>query len=164
MGTMETGPIAIRNGQAQWAKEKLWNTATDFHFEALYESGVKLIYSSRVRGGVTFQGSDGWVWVNRGAIEASPMSLLDYEPSASEVRLYRSDNHQRNFVDCVLSRKEPIAPIEHAHRSITIAHLGNIALRLGRDVRWDPKKEAFLGDDAANQMLSRPMRKPWTIS
>ncbi len=92
------------------------------------------------------------------------MSLLDYEPSASEVRLYRSDNHQRNFIDCVLSRKEPIAPIEHAHRSITIAHLGNIALRLGRDVRWDPKKEAFLGDDAANQMLSRPMRKPWTIS
>ena len=164
MGTMETGPIAIRNGQAQWAKEKLWNTATDFHFEAMYESGVKLIYSSRVRAGVTFQGSDGWVWVNRGAIEASPMSLLDYEPSASEVRLYRSENHQRNFIDCVLSRQEPIAPIEHAHRSITIAHLGNIALRLGRDVRWDPKKESFLSDGAANQMLSRPMRKPWTIS
>ncbi len=163
MGTELTGPIAIRNGQATWAKEKIWNTATDFHFEAIYASGVKLIYSSRVRGGVTFQGSDGWVWVNRGAIEASPLSLLDYEPAENEVRLYRSANHSRNFIDCVLSRQEPVAPIEHAHRSITIAHLGNISLRLGRDVRWDPQAERFRNDEKANEMLSRPMRKPWTL-
>jgi len=163
MGTELTGPIAIRNGQATWAKEKIWNTATDFHFEAIYASGVKLIYSSRVRGGVTFQGSDGWVWVNRGAIEASPLSLLDYEPAENEVRLYRSANHSRNFIDCVLSRQAPVAPIEHAHRSITIAHLGNISLRLGRDVRWDPQAERFQNDEKANEMLSRPMRKPWTL-
>lgn len=163
MGTELTGPVAIRNGQATWAKERLWNTATDFHFEAMYESGVKMIYSSRVRGGVTFQGSDGWVWVNRGAIEASPISLLDYEPGEKEVRLYRSTNHVGNFIDCVLSRKETVAPIEQAHRSITIAHLGNISLRLGRDVKWDPKAERFIGDEQANTMLSRPMRKPWSL-
>jgi len=103
------------------------------------------------------------VWVNRGAIETSPMSLLDYEPGPNDVRLYRSDNHYRNFIDCVISRQEPIAPIEQAHRSISIAHLGNISLRLGRDLRWDPKEERFLGDEAATQMLSRPMRKPWAI-
>ena len=164
MGTELTGPVAIRNGQAQWAREKLWNTATDYYFEAIYENGVKLIVSSRVRGGVTFEGSDGWVWVNRGAIEASPLSLLDYEPGPGGVRLYRSDHHMRNFIDCVISRKEPVAPIEQAHRSITIAHLGNISLRLGRDLRWDPKTERVLDDDAANQMLSRPMRKPWTLA
>jgi predicted dehydrogenase len=163
MGTVLTGPVAIRNGQAQWAKEKLWNTATDYYFEAIYENGVKLIVSSRVRGGVTFEGSDGRVWVNRGSIETSPMSLLDYEPGPNDVHLYRSDNHYRNFIDCVISRQEPIAPIEQAHRSISIAHLGNISLRLGRDLRWDPKQERVLGDDAANQMLSRPMRKPWAI-
>jgi predicted dehydrogenase len=164
MGTVLTGPVAIRNGQAQWAKEKLWNTATDYYFEAIYENEVKLVVSSRVRGGVTFEGSDGQVWVNRGGIETSPMSLLDYEPGPNEVRLYRSDNHYRNFIDCVNSRQEPIAPIEQAHRSISIAHLGNISLRLGRDLRWDPKQERVLDDDAANQMLSRPMRKPWAIS
>jgi len=164
MGTVLTGPVAIRNGQAQWAKEKLWNTATDYCFEAIYENEVKLVVSSRVRGGVTFEGSDGQVWVNRGGIETSPMSLLDYEPGPNEVRLYRSDNHYRNFIDCVNSRQEPIAPIEQAHRSISIAHLGNISLRLGRDLRWDPKQERVLDDDAANQMLSRPMRKPWAIS
>jgi predicted dehydrogenase len=163
MGTELTGPVAIRNGQATWAKEKLWNTATDFYFEAIYENGVKMIYSSRVRGGVTFQGSDGWVWVNRGAIEASPMSLLDYEPGPGEVQLYKSGNHSRNFIDCVISRQETAAPIEKAHRSITIAHLGNISLRLGRDVRWDPKAERFLNDDAANAMLSRPVRKSWNM-
>ncbi len=164
MGTELTGPVAIRNGQAQWAKEKLWNTATDYYFEAIYETGVKLIVSSRVRGGVTFEGSDGWVWVNRGSIEASPLSLLDYEPGPTGVRLYRSEHHMRNFIDCVISRQEPVAPIEQAHRSITIAHLGNISLRLGRDLRWDPKTERVLDDDTANQMLSRPMRKPWKLS
>jgi hypothetical protein len=64
----------------------------------------------------------------------------------------------------VISRHEPIAPIEQAHRSISNAHLGNISLRLGWDLRRDPKQERFLGDDAANQMLARPMRKPWAIS
>jgi len=163
MGTELSGPVAIRGGQATWAKEKLWNTATDFHFEAIYASGVKLIYSSRVRGGVTFEGTEGSVWVNRGAIEATPLSLLDYEPSEKEVRLYRSTNHSRNFIDCVLSRNPPVAPIEQAHRSITIAHLGNISLILGRDLRWDPETERVQNDQKANEMLSRPMRKPWTL-
>jgi hypothetical protein len=63
----------------------------------------------------------------------------------------------------VISRSEPIAPIEQAHRSISIAHLGNISLRLGRDLRWDPKEEKIIGDDAASQMLARPMRKPWKL-
>ncbi len=163
MGTELTGPVAIKNGQAQWAKEKLWNTATDFTYDAVYESGVTLTVSSRVRGGVTFQGTDGWVWVNRGAIEASPQTLLDYTPAPNEINLYKSTDHFRNFIDCVLSRKEPIAPIEQAHRSISIAHLGNISLRLGRDIRWDPVAEKVIGDDTANGMLSRPLRKPWKI-
>ena len=163
MGTELTGPVAIRNGQAQWAKEKIWNTAVDYTFDAIYASGVRMTVSSRVRSGVTFQGTDGWVWVNRGAIEASPLSLLDWQPKDGDVRLYRSEHHYRNFIDCVISRKEPIAPIEQAHRSITIAHLGNISLRLGRDLRWDPDREQMIGDDAANGMLKRPMRKPWAI-
>ena len=163
MGMELSGPVAIRNGQASWAREKLWNTATDFQFEALYANDVKMIYSSRVRGGVTFQGSEGWVWVNRGAIEASPMTLLDYEPGPNDIQLYRSANHTSTFIDCVISRKETVAPIEQAHRSITVAHLGNISLRLGRDLSWDPVAERFLNDEKANDMLSRPVRKTWAI-
>jgi len=163
MGTELTGPVAIRNGQATWAKEKLWNTATDFHFEAVYASGVKLICSSRVRQGVTFQGADGWVWVNRGAIESSPLQLLDYRPGAGEIQLPRSASHARNFIDSIFSRQQPIAPIEQAHRSISIAHLGNISLRLGRDLTWDPDQERFPNDEAANRLLSRPYRQPWSL-
>jgi len=164
MGTELTGPAAIRNGQAQWAKEKIWNTAVDYYFEAHYANGVVMKVSSRLRGGVTFQGSEGSVWVNRGAIEATPQSLLDWQPKENDIHLYRSDNHARNFIDCVISRKETAAPIEQAHRSITIAHLGNISLRLGRDLHWDPAQEQIIGDESANQMLSRPMRKPWSIN
>lgn len=164
MDTERTGPVAIRNARGEFAKDKLWNTATEFYFEAVYQNGVTLIVSNRERGGVKFEGSDGWVWVTRGAIEASPKSLLDSEIGPDEVHLYRSDNHFRNFIDCVISRKEPVAPVEIAHRSITIGHLGNISLRLGRDLKWDPEAERILGDDEANRMLSRPMRKPWSLA
>jgi hypothetical protein len=124
---------------------------------------VKLTVTDQPPGGVTFYGTDGWVRVNRGWIDANPKSLLDAQIGPNEIHLYESDNHYRNFIDCVISRKEPIAPIETAHRSITIAHLGNISLRLGRDVKWDPEKERFINDDQANGMLSRPMRGPWKI-
>src|ERR1035437_9350564 len=164
MGTELTGPAAIRNGQAQWAKEKIWNTAVDYYFEAHYASGVVMIVSSRLRGGVTFQGSEGSVWDNRGAIDATPLSLLAWQPKENDFHLCRSDNPARNFIDCVISRKETAAPIEQAHRSITIAHLGNISLRLGRDLHWDPAQEQIIGDESANQMMSRPMRKPWSIN
>ena len=164
MNTESTGPLEIRNAKGAFAKDKLWNTATDFYFEGIYQNGVKLIVSNKERGGVTFEGSDGSVWVNRGAIEANPKSLLDSVIGPDEIHLYRSDNHFRNFIDCVISRKEPIAPIETAHRSISIAHLGNISLRIGRDLKWDPEKEQIVGDEEANRMLQRPMRSPWKIA
>jgi hypothetical protein len=74
-----------------------------------------------------------------------------------------SENHFRNFIDCVISRQETVAPVEAAHRSITIAHLGNIAMKLGRDLRWDPVAERVRNDEQANAMLSRPMRAPWRM-
>jgi hypothetical protein len=138
MNTESTGPIEIRNAKGEFAKGKLWNTAISFYFECIYENGVTLIVSNQERGGVTFEGSEGWVWVTRGAIDAHPKSLLESTIGPDEIHLYRSDNHFRNFIDCVLSRKEPIAPIETAHRSITIGHLGNISLRLGRDLKMGP--------------------------
>jgi predicted dehydrogenase len=162
MDTEHTGPIAIKNTRGEFAKDPLWNTATHFYFECMYENGVKLIISDKERGGVTFEGEEGWVWVNRGAIDAKPRSLID-ALRPSEKPLYISNDHFRNWIDCVLSRQETIAPIEAAHRSITIAHLGNISLRLGRDLKWDPAAERFLDDETANEMLTRPMREPWKI-
>jgi predicted dehydrogenase len=163
MGTELTGPVEIRPGAVKWADHPIYNTAVDFTFEGIYQNGVRLVVSSRSRGGVTFEGSDGSIWVNRGAIESKPAGLVYEDIGEHEFHLPKSDNHFRNFIDCVLSRKQPIAPIEQAHRSITIAHLGNISLKLGRKLKWDPQTEQITGDDEANRMLSRPMRAPWKL-
>jgi len=163
MGTEDTGPVEIINAKGEFARDGLDNTAKSFYFECIYKNGVKLIISDKLRGGVTFEGTKGWVWANRGRHDASPKSLLDSVIGPNEIHLYKSDNHTGNFIDCVISRNEPVAPIETAHRSITIGHLGNIAMRLERDLKWNPDIERFVNDDQANRMLSRTMRSPWRI-
>jgi predicted dehydrogenase len=165
LGTEHTGPVEVRNAKGAFPPDELWDTATEFYFEAIYRDGVKLIVSNKERGGVTWEGTEGKVWADRGRHEATPKSLLTSKIGPGEVHLYKSDNHYRNFIDCVLSRKETAAPVEVAHRSITICHLGNIAMRLGRKtLRWDPVKEQVVGDADAAKMLSRPYRAPWTLS
>jgi len=163
MGTEKTGPVEIKNAKGEFARDGLYNTARSFYFECIYKNGVKLIVSNKVRGGVTFEGNEGWVWADRGRHDANPKSLLESVIKPDEIHLYQSDNHAGNFIDCVISRNEPVAPIETAHRSITIGHLGNIAMRLERDLRWDPDAERFIDDDQADRMLSRTMRSPWRV-
>jgi predicted dehydrogenase len=113
------------------------------------------------RHGVKFTGADGWIWVTRGAIEASHPDLLGTPPPPRARRLYASDDHMQNFFDCVRTRKAPICDAEIGHRSASICHLGVIAARLGRKLRWDPREERFIGDAEANQWLAREMRRSW---
>ncbi len=165
MGTEMTGPVTIKNAKGVFPPDELWNTATEFSFEAVYENGVTMIVSNREKMGVTFQGSAGSIYVNRGKLEAEPKSLLDSKIGPDGIHLYASDDHFRNFIDCVISRAPTAAPVEVAHRSITICHLGNIAMRLGRDMlRWDPRTEQIIDDPEATQMLSRPYREPWALA
>lgn len=163
MGTQFTGPVRIQNARGVFAEGPVYNTATEFYYECVYANGVKLIISDREPGGVTFEGTEGTVWADRGRHDANPQELLKEEIGPKEIHLYRSDDHVRNFIDCVFSGAEPIAPVEVAHRSITLAHLGNIALRVGRDLRWDPDREAFLDDPGASALLNRSYRAPWSL-
>jgi hypothetical protein len=164
MGTEHTGPVEIRNAKGVFPEDELWNTATEYYFEAIYANGVKMIITNKEPMGVKWEGSDGWVSANRGKHDASSKEILESKIGANEIHLYESTNHYRNFIDCVISRKETAAPVETAHRSITICHLGNIALRLGRDkLKWDPEKEQILDDSEASKMLSRPYRAPWKL-
>ena len=164
MGTELTGPVEIRGAKAEFPPDELWNTATEYSFEAIYANGVKLIVSNKERGGVTWEGTEGWVWADRGQHEASTEEIQNSAIGENEIRLYRSNDHYRNFIDCVISRKEPIAPVEVAHRSITICHLGNIAMRLGREsLKWNPDKEQIVGDAEAAKWLHRPYRAPWKL-
>ena len=170
MGKQLTGPTRLRNFSGEFPKgDSFYNTATRFHWECEYADGLKMVVNDSrdgVRGGVTFEGENGnWIWVNRGRLDSNNKDLLRTELKEDDERTYVSNNHVGNFVDCVFSGEEPIAPIEAAHRTITIAHLGNIALRLGREeLQWDPDKEELEDDVAASKMLRREMRSPWKLT
>jgi len=113
--------------------------------------------------GIRFEGTDGWIWVNRNKIEASDPALLKTLLPENAVRLYASKDHMGNFFDCVRSRALPICDVETGHRSATICHLGAIALRTGKKLTWDSEHERFVGADAelANGYIARPMRAPY---
>ena len=118
---------------------------------------------SDIRGGTKWIGEDGWVWVNRGNIDSQPKKLLDEKFGPDEIRLFRSPGHWRNFLDCVKSRETTLTPCEVAHRSATPGHLGQIAMLLGRKIRFNPKTEEILDDPTATSLLGKAMRSPWHL-
>lgn len=115
------------------------------------------------RNGVKFEGTDGWIWVNRADLKASKDEIIETPLPDNATRLEISNDHMGNFLECVRSRKNPIAPVEAGHRSACVGHLIVIALRLGRKLQWNPVAETFTGDGGreANAQLAREMRKPY---
>jgi predicted dehydrogenase len=161
LGMDDSGPVEIV-GQGEFPQTGLFTTATKVDFECTYANGVKLL--CRTGGsGTRFEGTKGWVHVNRGSLKAEPASLLTQTLGANEIHLYDSKSHHQNFLDCIRSREQPVANVEIGHRSSTVCHLGNIAMLLKRPLKWDPAKEEFIGDDAANHMRWRPARAKWAI-
>jgi predicted dehydrogenase len=118
------------------------------------------------RNGIRFEGTEGWIWVNRGNLRASEKALIDAPLPEGAQRLYNSNDHMGNFFDCVRSRKSPIVDVEAGHRSACISHLGAIALRTGLALSWNPSSEKFVGAHAreANKYLAREMRRPYDYS
>jgi len=106
---------------------------------------------------------EGWIDIGYNETTAEPFSLLTKVFGPNDLRLYRSNDHHRNFLDCVKSRKQTAAPPETGHRSFSLCALGNISMLLGRKLRWDPVAERFPDDDEANRMLARSMRSPWKV-
>jgi predicted dehydrogenase len=174
------GPTEIEGKQLVEPIPGGYTAAPEYVVEYTYANGVKHFCRSTtgdqwtggsikngpdvLHNGVTFKGTDGWIFVTRGKIEASKPELLNDPLPASAERLYVSNNHMGNFFECVRSRKEPVAPAEVGHRSVTVCHLGVLSMRLGRKLNWDPRKQEFVGDADANKWLSREMRKPWSYA
>lgn len=160
-GTDLTGPVRIE-GRGEFPESGLFDTATRIDLTYTYADGVTLVCrTGSGSGGVTFMGEEGRISVNRGRLQAQPESILKSTFKPDDIQLYYSDDHHGNFLECVRSRKTPAAPAEIGHRSATICHLGNIAMHLGRPLRWDPEKEEFIGDDHANRLRFRAERDPW---
>jgi predicted dehydrogenase len=163
-GTDDSGPVKV-SGTAEYATDGVYDTAWKWRFECDYAGGVKLIYASEDINphGVRFEGTDGWVFVNREKLEANPASLLQEPLDQCDVQLVESTNHMNNFAEAILRGSPIAAPVDVAHRSTTIAHLCNIAAQLGRPVEWSPAEERFPSDDSATALLSHTMRAPWSL-
>ena len=129
-------------------------------------TGIPDEWRREQRDGVMFIGDKGRLFVNRGKAYGKPVEELAENPlSANAVRLYQSDDHMRNFFECVKSRKQPISTVDVGHRVITSCHLANVSMHLKRKIRWDPVREQIVGDSEAAQSsyVRREQRKPYTI-
>jgi len=179
MDTEYTGPVEI-SGSAEFPKSGLWDVHGPFRTEGVYANGVRMIVSGEFPNGIRFEGTEGWIFVSRGsdsvtssdpvaklkdaqALSASDPKIITSTIGPGEVHLYESKDHHGNWLDCVRSRQQPIAPVEVAHRSCSACLLHHIAMKTKRKLYWDPVRERFKNDDEANAMLSRPQRWPYGI-
>ena len=165
MGMDEFGPSEI-GGTATFHPQGWHEVSETCRLTYKYPGGVTMIVGQQqdgIRMGTEFIGEAGKIYVNRGKLESEPGDIIKQPIKEGDTHLYASKNHHGNFLDCVKSRELPTCDVEIGHRSATACHLGNIAIRLGRTIKWDAENEKFLGDDEAQAMISRPYREPWKI-
>jgi len=161
-GSDDSGPVEIE-AKGEFPDRGLFDVHTKYASEAAYADGVRLLQDSGNPAGVRFEGNKGWIFCSREKIEASDPAILRERIGPGEIRLHTSGNHMKNFLECVRSRNEPVAPVEIGHRSNTVCCLTHIAMKLGRKLRWDPAAEKFIGDEEANGRLDYPHRAPYKL-
>lgn len=162
--TERSGPVEVQGTGTYW-EGGLYNTVKDYDVTYRYANGVVMT----CRPGdpsIKFNGTEGWVgnrgWL--GKLEASSPSILDAKIGPDELHLYTNPGGEhRDFLDCVKTRKDPYFPVDIGHRVSTVCHLANLAIQLGRKLRWDPRAERFENDPEADALLTRPLRSPWKL-
>ncbi len=129
-----------------------------------YANGIEMIHTPAEGDKFChFIGTKGEVWVARGKLKTTPEELKDHKITAEEKHVYQSADHYMDFLNSIRSRQKPIADVEIGHRTASICNLGNIAYKLRRPLQWDPAKEKFINDEAANKQLSRPLKSEWSV-
>jgi len=179
LGKERSGPISVAGEPLVEPIPGGYTAASQYRVKYVYDDGVEHFCNSTSANGwagavlgepglgekyhgVQFEGPAGWIYVTReGKIEASDRALIETPLPSDAERLYASDDHMGNFFECVKTRNAPICDAEIGHRSVSVCHLGVIAIRLGRKLQWDPQAENFPNDAEANAMLSRKMRKAY---
>ncbi|HEY3405456.1 MAG TPA: Gfo/Idh/MocA family oxidoreductase [Ohtaekwangia sp.] len=180
MGMEHSGPVEVW-GHAEFPTKGLWDVHGIFKTEALYADGTKMVVSNELPNGIKFEGTKGWIFVTRGnyqatasdpvpngdgvkPLDASDIKIITTPIGPNEIHLPVSKDHHGNWLDSIKANKQPIAPVEDAHRSCSACLVHHIAMKLNRKVYWDPKKEQFKNDAEANSMLARKQRDPYSIT
>ncbi|SFS13005.1 Predicted dehydrogenase [Granulicella pectinivorans] len=178
MNTELTGPVEVW-GEAEFPKSGLWDVHGAFKTHAIYANGMTMTISGEFQNGIKFYGTKGWIFVCRDEqatptaaagqaaavvpLVASDPKILDSVIGPNEIHLYYSEDQHGNWLDCIRSRKEPIAPAEIGHRACSTCLIHHIAMKTKRRLHWDPAAERFKNDDDANSRLSRPQRVPYIL-
>jgi len=159
-----TGPVEVE-GTGVFPGEGLYDCATAWDMTWKYANGVvvRFLDKGKRRQGVLFEGTDGSVFVERGVLEAEPRSLLQERLGPEERHLSQGTDHWGGFLECVRTRKTPVSSVDSAVQTDTVCHLCDIAMRLGRKLRWDPVAEQFIDDADAGRLLTRSWRSPWHL-
>lgn len=177
MDTEYTGPVEVW-AKASFPKSGLWDVHGSFTSHGIYANGVKMTISTELPNGIKYIGTEGWIFVTRGAYKASPNEptvpnqkalsasdpkIIESVIGPNEINLYRSTEHHGNWLECIQTRKQPITPVELGHRACSTCLIHHIAMKLDRKLNWDPMNERFINDDQANSMLNRQHRYPYLI-
>ncbi|QDT08462.1 Gfo/Idh/MocA family protein [Planctomycetes bacterium K23_9] len=161
----QSGPESVEAVDWTFPEGDVYNTPANYTLRCEYEGGIQSSISVNNRQGLKLIGSDGWVFVTRGKLESShaDWSKPDFVPG--RVKVYASDNHAKNFLDCIRSREACISPAQTTHRSITPGHLGYVSNAVGRKLKWDATNELIVGDDEASKLLMEiNYRQPWSLT
>ncbi|MDZ7317137.1 MAG: Gfo/Idh/MocA family oxidoreductase [candidate division KSB1 bacterium] len=162
-------------GSGYFPTDGLFDTARHFDVTHYYANGLELrhmdMHTAKKTAwqfglfwmAILFEGTEGWIYVGRGFMDARPKSLLTEKLKPDEERLPESRNHHRNFLDAIRGLTAPISPIDAAFYSDIACHQAHIAMVLGRKVCWDNQSERFVDDPEANRLMSRAMRSPWQL-
>jgi predicted dehydrogenase len=179
MDTEHTGPVEIW-GTAEFPTHGLWDVHGKFLTHAVYENGMTMDISGDFPNGIKWYGTEGWIFVTRDSevtasdpakpgvkmepLMASDPKILDSVIGPNEIHLYESSDQHGNWLECIKTRNTPAAPAEIGHRACSTCLLHHIAMKTKRKLHWDPVKERFKDDEAANKMLSRPQRSPYVLN
>lgn len=177
LGFDRTGPSEVEGHGDFPPVNAVWNTSTKYIIECSYKKGVTGYPADvgitiagghpAIAMGTKWIGTDGWVWVDRGAFDCSNSEWVNDNPLPEDLRkikLYESKEHRRNFLDSIRSGQPTIAPVETGHHSTIPGHLGLISMMVGRKLHWDVAKEQILDDPGASALLTRPYRAPWHLA
>ena len=177
MNTELIGPESVE-AIADFPKSGFWNVHGDFMVKHQYETGITVITSGGYPNGIRYEGTDGWIFVSRGAyvasssdpvalekskkaLDASDPKILSSEIGENETKLYKIDDQHGNWLDCIQSRKPPISTVEKGHMACVICLISHIAMKIPRKLSWDYINEKFINDNEANALLSRSQREPY---
>lgn len=162
LGMDNSGPEFVE-GTGTFHTEGSFNVPMSYDVTYQYPGNIPMRATEKLPQGIRFEGTEGWLFVNRERFDASRKSLLNLRLAPSDVRLIESNEHTLNLFDAMRGRSPIVAPPEVGHRTATVCHIGNIALRLGRPLQWDPVKETFVNDEAANRLRDGADRQDWRV-